>query len=85
MTVALHTVYKMPIDDAVADFRLSPDGDATTLTLDVQYRPNRLGRVTKRTTDKQMRKGMGALADDLARESERVAAATAEEVRRGTA
>jgi hypothetical protein len=36
--------------------------------------PNRVGRVTKGSTDKQMKKGISGLADDLQRESERIAA-----------
>ena len=43
------------------------------LTLDYSYAPNRLGRLVKRVTDKQMRKGIGGLAEDLQRESERLA------------
>ena len=58
----------------VADFGLAPDGDQTVLTLDVSSPANRLGRTARGFTDKQMRKGMSAMADDLARESERVAA-----------
>ncbi|MGI9598340.1 MAG: SRPBCC family protein [Acidimicrobiales bacterium] len=74
MTVHLYETFKMPITDAVADFQLERIGNRTSLTLGVEYAPNRLGRVAKGTTDKQMRKGMGALADDLARESARLTA-----------
>ena len=85
MTVHLYEVVKMPASEAVADFRLAADGDATVLTLDVGYTPNRLGRAAKKMTDKQMRKGMGAMAGDLVRESERLAAATNPEARHGAA
>ncbi|MEM8902787.1 MAG: SRPBCC family protein [Actinomycetota bacterium] len=74
MTVHLFELFKMPASEAVADFGLAPDGDQTVLTLDVSYTANRLGRTARGFTDKQMRKGMSAMADDLARESERVAA-----------
>ncbi|MEM7284917.1 MAG: SRPBCC family protein [Actinomycetota bacterium] len=76
MTVHLYEMFKMPASDATADFLLASDGDGTVLTLEVSYTPNRLGRAAKKTTAKQMRKGMGAMADDLAREAERVANAT---------
>ncbi len=79
MTVHLYETFKMPVTDAVADFRLEPAGDGTRLTLDVEYRPNRLGRLAAGTTEKQMGKGMGALADDLAAESARLAAGTERE------
>ncbi|MEM8747586.1 MAG: SRPBCC family protein [Actinomycetota bacterium] len=74
MTVHLYEMFKMPASDATADFQLAADGDATVLTLDVAYTPNRLGRATKKITDKQMRKGMATMADDLAREAERIVA-----------
>ncbi|MEM9616306.1 MAG: SRPBCC family protein [Actinomycetota bacterium] len=80
MTVHLYETFKMPVTDAVADFQLDATGAGTRLTLDVEYSPNRLGRLATGTTEKQMRKGMGALADDLASESARLAAgATREE------
>ncbi|MEM7341582.1 MAG: SRPBCC family protein [Actinomycetota bacterium] len=73
MTVHLYETFRMPVTDAEADFQLAPTESGTHLTLNVTYNPNRLGRMAKGVTDKQMRKGMGALADDLARESNRLA------------
>ena len=72
MTVHLYEMFKMPASDATADFRLAADREATPLSLEVTYTANRLGRAAKRITDKQMRKGMSAMADDLAREAERI-------------
>lgn len=43
------------------------------LALHYSYTLNRLGRLAKGTTDKQLRKGIGSLADGLRRESERIA------------
>lgn len=73
MTVNLFETFKLPISGAVADFNLAAHGEGTELTLHYSYTPNRLGRVAKGTTDKQMRKGMNGLADDLDRESRRIA------------
>jgi uncharacterized protein YndB with AHSA1/START domain len=72
MTISLFDTSKLPISSAVADFNLAPDGDGTTLTLHYSYTPNRIGRVAKGTTDKQLRKGIGGLADELKLESERL-------------
>ncbi|MEM9203327.1 MAG: SRPBCC family protein [Actinomycetota bacterium] len=83
MTVHLYEMFKMPASDAIADFGLDADGDGTVLTLDVSYTINRLGSAMKRTTAKQMRKGMEAMADDLVRESERVATQANEEAGHG--
>lgn len=74
MTVNIFETFKLPLSDAVADFNIPPDDDATTLTLHYHYTLNRLGRLAKGTTDKQMRKGITGLVDGLQRESERVAA-----------
>ncbi|MFT7650003.1 MAG: hypothetical protein ACI8Y4_004768 [Candidatus Poriferisodalaceae bacterium] len=74
MTVNLYETSKLPISGAVADFTLAPGDDGTELTINYNYTLNRMGRVAKGTTDKQMRKGMNGLAGDLQRESERVAA-----------
>lgn len=74
MTVDLFETFKLPISNAVADFNIAPDGAGTMLTLHYSYTPNRLGRVAKGTTDKQMRKGIGGLADELKLESERIVA-----------
>ena len=73
MTVNLYETFKLPITSAIADFGITEDGDGTALTIEYSYEPNRLGRVSKGTTDKQMRKGVSGLADDLQRESERLA------------
>lgn len=84
MTVSLFETFKMPISDAIADFHLAAHGGGTNLTLELSYTPNRLGRVAKGQTDKQMRKGMTALASDLARESERIGASNQEGPVNGT-
>jgi uncharacterized protein YndB with AHSA1/START domain len=75
MTVNLYETFKLPISGATADFVLAEDGNGTTLTIEYSYEPNRLGRVVKGSTDKQMRRGIGGLADDLQLESERIATA----------
>lgn len=75
MTVNLFETFKLPIAGAVADFNLATEGEGTALTLHYSYTPNRLGRVAKGTTEKQMRKGIDGLAEDLKSESERIAAA----------
>lgn len=74
MTVNIYETFKMPISGAVADFNIAAHEDGTALTLVYSYEPNRLGRAVKATTEKQMRKGITALADELQQESERVAA-----------
>jgi carbon monoxide dehydrogenase subunit G len=73
MTVNLYETFKLPIAGAIADFNIAEDGDGTALTINYSYEPNRLGRLAKGQTDKQMRKGIGGLADDLQREGERIA------------
>ena len=73
MTVNLYETFKLPIAGAIADFRIAEQGDGTALTIEYSYEPNRLGRVAKGSTDKQMRKGISGLAEDLQRESERIA------------
>lgn len=73
LTVDLFETSKMPISGAVADFNLNPNDSGTTLTLHYSYEPNLMGRMMKRTTEKQMRKGIGGLADNLVTESERIA------------
>jgi uncharacterized protein YndB with AHSA1/START domain len=73
MTINLYETFKLPISGAVADFKITAAGDGTALTIDYSYEPNRLGRVAKGTTNKQMEKGISGLADDLQRESERIA------------
>jgi uncharacterized protein YndB with AHSA1/START domain len=74
MTVDLYETFKLPISSAIADFNIVANGEGTALTLHYSYTPNRLGRVAKGSTDKQMRKGISGLADGLKHESERVAA-----------
>ncbi len=73
MTVNLFETSKLPISGAVADFNLTAEGDGTELALHYSYTLNVFGRVAKGTTDKQMRKGMNGLADDLDKESQRLA------------
>lgn len=73
LTVNLYETSKLPISAAVADFKLAPNEEGTMLTLDYSYTPNRMGRLIKSYTDKQMRKGIGGLAEDLQRESEPIA------------
>ncbi len=66
MTVNLYETFKLPISEAIADFSLEPSNDGTELKIHYSYTPNRLGRIAKGSTHKQMRKGMIGLADDLA-------------------
>ena len=73
MTVNLFETFKLPIAGAIADFNIAEHGDGTALSIEYSYEPNRLGRIAKGSTDKQMRKGIGGMADDLQRESERIA------------
>jgi uncharacterized protein YndB with AHSA1/START domain len=73
LTVNIYETSKLPISGSVADFNIAPHGDGTELTLHYSYTPNLLGRLMKGYTDKQMRKGIGGLAKDLQRESERIA------------
>ncbi|MDH3397783.1 MAG: SRPBCC family protein [Acidimicrobiia bacterium] len=73
MTVHLYETFRLPISSAVADFNLASDGEGTEFTVHYSYTPNLLGRLLRGYTDKQMRKGMDGLAQDLERESERIA------------
>ena len=73
LTVDIYETFKLPISDSVADFNIVPSGDGTELTLHYSYTLNRLGRLAKGTTNKQMQKGINGLADGLQRESERIA------------
>ena len=84
MTVHLYETFKMPVSAAIADFNLAAAGGGTALTLHVEYTPNRVGRVAKGTTEKQMRKGMNGLAEDLKRESERIRTTITEGASHGT-
>jgi uncharacterized protein YndB with AHSA1/START domain len=74
MEVNLYETFKLPISSAIADFNVASNDDGTELTLNYSYEPNRLGRIAKGTTDKQLRKGIGGLVDSLQTESERLAA-----------
>lgn len=74
LTVHIHETFKLPISGAIADFHVAPEDGGTKLTLHYSYTPNLLGRLLKGYTDKQMRKGIGAMAKGLERESERIAA-----------
>lgn len=74
MTVNLYETFKLPISGAIADFTLAARDDGTELTIHYSYTLNRLGRVAKGPTAKQMEKGIAGLADDLQRESERITA-----------
>ena len=73
MTISLYETFKLPISDAVADFRLAPAEGGTDLTIVYTYNLNRLGRAAKSITDKQLRKGLGGLAEGLQAEAERLA------------
>lgn len=75
LTVHLFETFKLPISGAVADFKIAPHNDGTMLTLHYSYTPNRLGRLLRRSTDTQLRKGIGGLTKGLKRESERMATA----------
>ncbi|MFQ5555286.1 MAG: SRPBCC family protein [Acidimicrobiia bacterium] len=73
LTVHLYETFKLPISGAVADFNIAPRDDGTELTINYAYTPNLLGRLVRRSTDKQMRKGIGGMAKGLQKESERIA------------
>ena len=73
LTVDIYETFKLPISDSIADFNIAPSDDGTELTLHYSYTLNRLGRLAKGTTDKQLRKGLRGLVDGLQQESERIA------------
>jgi uncharacterized protein YndB with AHSA1/START domain len=73
LTVNIFETSKLPISNAVADFKIASHGEHTELTLDYSYTMNRLGSVMKGTTHKQMMRGIGGLADALKEASEKVA------------
>lgn len=75
LTVAIHETSKLPISKAVADFAISSHDGGTKLVLHYSYTLNRLGRLARGYTDKQMRKGIGGMTKGLQLESERIAAA----------
>lgn len=72
MTVSVFETFKMPINTALADITLAAHDGGTTVTIEFDYTPNRLGRVASGTIDKQMRKGFEGLADALKQTSESV-------------
>lgn len=74
MTVHLFETFKLPISDAIADFNLASSHGGTELMLRYHYTLNRLGRMAKGTTAKQLQKGLGGLAEALQQESESIAA-----------
>lgn len=74
LTVNIYETSKLPISGAVADFNIVPNDDGTDLTLHYYYTLNRMGRLVKGSTDKQLRKGIGGMSRGLQRESERIAA-----------
>ncbi len=76
LTVNLYETSKLPISGAVADFSICPHDGGTELTLHYSYTLNAMGRLAKGYTDKQMRKGIGAMAKGLQQESERLATIT---------
>ena len=73
LTVNLYKTYKLPISGAIADFNIASHDGGTALTIDYSYTPNFMGRLMRKQTDKQMRKGMGGLAKDLQQASESLA------------
>ena len=75
LTVNINETSRLPISSAVADFNIAPLGGGTELTLHYSYTLNAMGRLVKGYTDKQMRKGIGAMANGLQQESERMATA----------
>ena len=70
LTVNLYKTYKLPISGAIADFNITPNDGGTELTIHYSYTPNLMGRLMRKQTDKQMRKGIGGLATDLKNASE---------------
>jgi carbon monoxide dehydrogenase subunit G len=73
MTVNLYETFKLPISGAVADFNLVSVDNATDLTIHYSYTLNRMGRVVRGTTEKQMKKGINGLAVSLQNASESIA------------
>lgn len=74
LTVHLYETWRIPISSAVADFNIAPRDGGTELTLHYSYKPNLLGRLTARFTDRLLRRGIGGLAKGLQLESERIGA-----------
>ena len=74
LTVNIYETSRLPISAAVADFNITPNEDGTELTLHYTYTLNLMGRLMKGYTNKQMRKGIGGLAESLQAESERISA-----------
>jgi len=74
LTVNLFETSKLPISSGIADFNLARVDAGSELTIHYSYTLNRLGRMAKGTTDKQLRKGIGGLADGLVAESQQISA-----------
>ena len=75
LTVDIYETSKLPMSSAIADFNVAAADGGTLLTLHYSYAPNFMGRIMKRSVDKQMRKGMGVLAKDLQKAAEGIEAA----------
>lgn len=73
LTVNIYETFKLPISDAIADFNISPHDGGTELVLHYSYTLNRMGRMVKGSTEKQMRKGIDGMVSGLQRESESIA------------
>ena len=74
ITIELYKTSKMPISYGVADISVAPDGDATEVTINLSYELNKMGRMMKGPTAKQMCKGMQNLANDVDLEALRMVA-----------
>lgn len=71
MTIELYDMTKLPISSGTADFELAETDAGTRVTLRYSYELNSLGRLAKKTTHRQLMKGLGGLLDGLEHESER--------------
>lgn len=70
MTIDLYDMTRLPISSGTADFGLAEIDQGTHVTLRYSYELNKLGRVAKKTTHRQLMKGLGGLLDGLKREVE---------------
>jgi uncharacterized protein YndB with AHSA1/START domain len=70
MTIELFDMSKLPINRGTADFELTASEGGTQVKLHYLYELNGLGRVAKKTTHRQLMKGLGGMLDGLKRESE---------------
>jgi len=75
LTVKIHETFKLPFSEATADFNIAAHDNGPELSVHYSYTLNRLGRIPKGYTEKQMRKGIGRMTKGLKTESERIAAA----------